>query len=102
MSDPCLRPDSFDLSSSSLTGPTDPGLSAPLRRSNFRRHDLTARHWQNRWVAWQARENRQQEERAKLDSEQRRIFGGENEEGDEFGLCARMLEFFGALDFIEE
>lgn len=31
--------------------------------------------------------------------EQMRVFGGE-EEGDEDGLCDKMMEFFGGLDFI--
>jgi hypothetical protein len=34
-----------------------------------------------------------------LAKEQMRVFGGE-EEGDEDGLCDRMMEFFGGLDFI--
>jgi hypothetical protein len=34
-----------------------------------------------------------------LAKEQMRVFGGE-EEGDEDGLCDKMMEFFGGLDFI--
>lgn len=35
----------------------------------------------------------------KAKKEQLRIFGGE-EEGDEDGLCDKMMEYFGGLDFI--
>lgn len=34
-----------------------------------------------------------------LAKEQIRVFGGE-EEGDEDGLCGKMMEFFGGLDYI--
>lgn len=39
-----------------------------------------------------------EKEKAKV-KEQIRIFGGE-EEGDEDGLCDKMMEYFGGLDFI--
>ncbi|KAL8953101.1 MAG: hypothetical protein Q9222_001039 [Ikaeria aurantiellina] len=74
-------------------------LSTP---ASIRRNDLTARHWHNRYIAWQARDRRQREEREKLLAEQRRIFGGENEDGDEDGLCSSMMEYFAGLDFIME
>lgn len=61
--------------------------------------DLTARHWHNRYMAWQTRERRQREEQDKLEAEQRRIFGGEA--GDDVSLCYRMLEYFGGLDYLE-
>ena len=32
--------------------------------------------------------------------EQIRVFGGGEDEGDEDGLCDKMMEFFGGLDFI--
>ena len=63
--------------------------------------DVAARHWHNRYMAWQVRERKQKEEQDKLEVEQRRIFGGDPGEGDDEGLCSRMLEYFGGLDFIE-
>ena len=46
------------------------------------------------------REKRQREERERLREEERRIFGGEDGDGDG-GLARKMLEFFGGLDFLE-
>lgn len=31
-----------------------------------------------------------------------RIFGGRQGEGDEEGLCDKMMAFFGGLDFFDE
>ena len=70
-------------------------------QTHSRRNDLSARHWHNRFIAWQTRERRQAEERQKLEVEQRRIFGGDDGENDEDGLCERMMEYFGTLDFID-
>ena len=65
-----------------------------------------ARHWHNKYIAWQARDRRQREERAKLEAEKRRIFGGDESDnergtGEDDILCEKMLEYFGGLDFIE-
>jgi len=64
-----------------------------------RQADLTAKHWHNRYTAWQNRDKRQREEKDEIEAEQRRIFGGEV--GDDVSLCYRMLEYFGGLDYIE-
>ncbi|PGH11980.1 hypothetical protein AJ79_04567 [Helicocarpus griseus UAMH5409] len=58
-----------------------------------------AQQWHNRYVAWQNHERRQQQEAAKLEAEQFRLFGGEP--GDDVALCYRMLEYFGGLDYID-
>jgi len=80
----------------------DPLLLAPPGPAVSRRGGVSARHWHNRYMAWQVRERRQREEREKLEAEKRRIFGGEVEGGeDEEGLCLKMMEYFGGLDFIE-
>jgi len=63
---------------------------------------LSARHWHNRYLAWQARERKQREERERLKAEQKRIFGGDSQDGDdEDGLCCRMMDFFVAMDYLE-
>ena len=103
------RPSTTPFRHDGLTSPTNyqladstsPGLSAPLIRTISRRNDVSARHWFNRYIAWQNRDRKQREEREKLISEQRRIFGGESDEGDEDGLCSRMLEFYGGLDYLQ-
>ena len=67
-----------------------------------RRADMSARHWHNTYLTWQARERKQKEERERLQQEQRRIFGGDSQDGeDEDGLCSRMMEYFGGLDYLE-
>lgn len=93
-------PPAFELPDLCPTEASDLRFSAHLQAS---RHsgDVTARHWQNRYAAWQVRERKQREERLKLRAEQTRIFGGEGDEGDEDGLCGKMMDFFGGLDFIE-
>ncbi len=64
-----------------------------------RQADLTARHWHNRYLAWQRRDQRQREEKAKIEAERQRKFGGEP--GDDDSLCYRMMEYFEGLDYIE-
>ena len=84
----------------SLAEPSDARPSASHLRP--KRNDLTARHWHNRYIAWQARERRQREEKERLRQEQRRIFGGDSQDGEEEdGLCSKMMEYFGGLDYLE-
>ena len=98
-SQPPFHPDSFSFPTfipSTFTIPSHP--QPPRRRNN---DDISAKHWHNRYTAWQVRERRQAEERARLEAEKKRIFGG-NEEGEEDRwLGERMMEYFGGLDFIE-
>jgi hypothetical protein len=53
----------------------------------------------NLYICWQTWTTRQLEEAAKLEREQIKLFGGVP--GDDVGLCYRMLEYFGGLDFID-
>ncbi|KAK4696426.1 hypothetical protein P7C71_g1475, partial [Lecanoromycetidae sp. Uapishka_2] len=70
----------------------------PLSRKN----DLFAKHWLNRLSAWQVREKRQKEEKEKLKAEQRRLFGGDSQDGEEAEfLCTQMMDFFVGLDYLE-
>ena len=91
----------FDFPLSTTSSFPKPPTFAFTNQNNSRKNDLSARHWHNRYLAWQVRERRQAEERQKLEAEQRRIFGGESGERDEDGLCKSMMEFFGTLDFID-
>jgi ABC-type Fe3+-citrate transport system substrate-binding protein len=54
---------------------------------------------QNLHTYWQPRTTWQLEEAAKLECERIKLFGGVP--GDDVGLCYRMLEYFGGLDFID-
>lgn len=76
--------------------------NAPIRTRSFsKREDLAARHWHNRYIAWQAREKRQAEERRRLEAEQMRIFGGVENEEDGDDLCTKMMDYFTGLDYIK-
>ena len=55
--------------------------------------------WHHGYVAWEKRERRRQDDTDKLEADQCRLFGGEP--GDDVGLCYRMLEYFGGLDYID-
>ena len=82
--------------------PAPDSLAAPLQ-GDPQRGDLTARHWHNRYIAWQNRDRRQREEQQKLMADRRRIFGGcDTDDADEEGLCAKMMQYFSGLDYIEE
>jgi hypothetical protein len=59
----------------------------------------TPKRSQNIYPACQTRTQRQIEETAKLELERIKLFGGLP--GDDVGLCYRMLEYFGGLDFID-
>ncbi|KAL4809177.1 hypothetical protein BDV18DRAFT_76287 [Aspergillus unguis] len=52
-----------------------------------------------RGLTWQDRELIVKPKTAMLETEQYRLFGGEP--GDDMGLCYRMLEYFGGLDYID-
>ncbi|KAL2053226.1 hypothetical protein ABVK25_006551 [Lepraria finkii] len=97
-----FQSDSFAIPSLSthLTTNSDPKLSLP--RHPRRNNDVSARHWHNRYLAWQARERKQKEERERLEEEQRRIFGGDGlDAADDEGLCGRMMDYFTGLDYLE-
>lgn len=83
-----IEPDSPGQPSSKLTAcvPWDPiAYLAPT--------------WHHGYVAWEKRERRRQDDTDKLEADQCRLFGGEP--GDDVGLCYRMLEYFGGLDYID-
>ncbi|KAE8380653.1 hypothetical protein BDV26DRAFT_128009 [Aspergillus bertholletiae] len=50
--------------------------------------------WHHGYTTWQKRDRT-----LRLEVEQCRLFGGEP--GDDVGLCYRMLEYFGGLDYID-
>jgi hypothetical protein len=75
-----------------------PRAPASMRNGN----NISARAWHNRYMAWQTRDRRQREEKSTFEAERNRIFGEFEGEGeDEEGLCVKMLDYFGGLDFID-
>ena len=89
--------DSFELPSS-----LDPPDSKLATARHPRRSDLSAKHWHNRYLAWQSREKRQKEECEKLKEDRKRIFGGDDgNDADDDGLCVRMMDYFVRLDYLE-
>lgn len=67
-----------------------------------RRNDLSAKHWHNRYLAWQVRVRKQKEESERLKEERKRIFGGDGNEAEDDGLCSRMMDYFVRLDYLEK
>ncbi|KAB8249161.1 hypothetical protein BDV35DRAFT_390492 [Aspergillus flavus] len=55
--------------------------------------------WHYGYTTWQKRDRTLRLEALRLEAEQCRLFGGEP--GDDVGLCYRMLEYFGGLDYID-
>lgn len=92
---------SFDADSKPSLEPPDISRISSHRNSLDRPVGISARHWHNRYQAWQARERRQREESTRLEAEKRRIFGDDDGSGEDDGLCVKMLEYFGGLDFID-
>ncbi|RAL16691.1 uncharacterized protein BO97DRAFT_335767 [Aspergillus homomorphus CBS 101889] len=101
------RPRSRNRSSSSIhnnhiqiapneafTRPTNSVLPAA-----FDCHEPPAPTWHYGNITWQNRDRMMRLETSNLEAEQCRLFGGEP--GDDVGLCYRMLEYFGGLDYID-
>ncbi|KAL9639531.1 MAG: hypothetical protein Q9204_001049 [Flavoplaca sp. TL-2023a] len=81
-----------DLASVALRSDHQRIIAPCSLRGVSKRNDLSARHWHNRYVLWRAWERKQREAAEKLLAERKRIFGGENEEEDDDGLCSNMME----------
>ncbi|PYH95434.1 hypothetical protein BO71DRAFT_323195 [Aspergillus ellipticus CBS 707.79] len=60
--------------------------------------EIPAPTWHYGHLIWQKRDRALRMEASTLEAEQCRLFGGEP--GDDVGLCYRMLEYFGGLDYI--
>lgn len=88
--------DAFELPSSAA--PPDSRLPTARRP---RRNDLSAKHWHNRYLAWQAKERTQKEEYQKIREERKRIFGGDSNDGEDDALCSNMMDYFTTLDYLE-
>ncbi|KAL3468222.1 hypothetical protein BJX64DRAFT_283101 [Aspergillus heterothallicus] len=83
--------DTFALPADSYAAPCLSALDCLGNRPASTRH--------YRGLSWQDPEHALKPEAAKLQNEQYRVFGGEP--GDDVGLCYRMLEYFGRLDYID-
>jgi hypothetical protein len=64
-------------------------------------NSVTARHWHNRYTAWQNRESAQRREANKIEAERIKLFGGEPGERDDAGLCYKMMQVFEEMEFID-
>lgn len=77
--------------------------SSPFQYQSRRFSDSSPLRWQHRYLAWKRREERQAEEKQRLKAQQRWIFGGDSQDGDEADdLCPRMLDFFQRLDYLRD
>ncbi|KIW53915.1 hypothetical protein PV05_06323 [Exophiala xenobiotica] len=91
-----LKPSAPYPASIPETSPKQPSLPPMLRNPST---TVTAKHWQNRYVAWQNRDMAQIREAVKLEAEQIKLFGGEP--GDDVGLCYKMMELFERMNWID-
>ena len=100
---PSMLQRSTDIDSPDLSDISSTGSGSPMSRSTVNnRSTISARHWHNRYLAWQARERRQREESSCLESEKKRLFGEDDGSSeDDEDLCEKMLEYFDGLDFIK-
>jgi len=67
--------------------------------NNFRPTGSMSNHENSQCMTWQRKDTAQKDQAAKFEAEQIKLFGGMP--GDDVGLCYRMLEYFGGLDFID-
>ena len=88
---------------SGLPSPSFPKQSKTFPQSilSSSTNTIAARHWHNRYIAWQNRDNAQRREATKIEAEQIKLFGGEPGEHDEAGLCYKMMELFEGMEWIE-
>ncbi|KAL2863695.1 uncharacterized protein BJX67DRAFT_236300 [Aspergillus lucknowensis] len=99
------RPRSRDRSASIYPAPVEAVLSSaafctapyPSDSDCLGNRPASTRHY--RGLTWQDPEFILRPEAGVLEKERYRLFGGEP--GDDLGLCNRMLEYFGGLDYID-
>ena len=98
----------FDLeSSTSLNGYSSDSSSSSGSSKSIATHlslssntnSVSARHWQNRYVAWRNRDEAQRREAAKIEEQQLKLFGGEP--GDDIDLCFKMMEVFEGMEWVD-
>lgn len=73
-------------------------LNPVLPSAAFDYHETPAPTWHYGDLTWQTRHRTMRLETPNIEAEQCRLFGGEP--GDDVGLCYRMMEYFGGLDYI--
>ena len=104
------KPGSLRSSSSFESSAFQSSVEPPLEALHFSPVHPTApcsansfslRQWPAHHVAWQTRARRPVEASAALEAVRRRFFGEADGTGEDEGLCVKMLEYFGGLDFID-
>ncbi|PYH39574.1 uncharacterized protein BO87DRAFT_392277 [Aspergillus neoniger CBS 115656] len=98
------RPRSRNRSVNPLHLPSHPfsrpvNTCAPAVPSAFDCPEIPAPTWHYGHLLGQKRDRALRMEASTLEAEQYRLFGGVP--GDDVGLCYRMLEYFGGLDYID-
>ena len=83
-----------------LPSSVKPLASKDPNARNSRRADVSAICWQNPYQSWQAREKKEKVEWERMKEERKRIFGGDGSDGEDDGLCWRMMDFFVRLDYL--
>ena len=91
---------SYQHATFALPSYVKPSASKDSKARNLRRGDVFAICWQNTYRLWQRREKTEKVERESMEEERNRIFGGDGSDGEDDGLCWRMMDFFVRLDYL--
>ena len=91
---------SYQHATLALPSSVEPSASKDPNVRNLRQGDVSATCWHNPYQLWQPREKREKVERERVEEERKRIFGGDGSDGEDDGLCWRMMDFFVRLDYL--
>ena len=91
---------SYQHATFALPSSVKPSASKDPNARNPRRGDVSATCWHNPYQLWQPREKKERVEWERVEEERKRIFGGDGSDGEDDGLCWRMMDFFMRLDYL--
>ena len=77
-----------------------PSASKDPNARHARRGDVFATRRHVPYHLWQAKEKKEKIEWERAKEEWKRIFGGDGDDGEDDGLCWRMMDFFVRLDYL--
>lgn len=91
---------SYQHATFALSSSVKPLASKDPNARDPRRAYVSAICWHNPYHSWQAREKNEKVEWEGTKEERKRIFGGDGSDGEDDGLCWRMMDFFVRLDYL--
>ena len=91
---------SYQHDTLALPSSVNPSAPKDLNARDLRRGDVSATRWHNEYRLWQSRAKKEKIDRERVEEERKRIFGGDDTDGEDDGLCWRMMDFFVRLDYL--